>query len=402
MATPKMGLQLYSVRKLAKRDFIGTFAKIAQMGYQVVAFAGYHGQDYRVLRQALEANGLEAVASFIAVNWENPSDRLKELKKEFEYASQLGMQYVVVPSAPWPDQPKLEDVQYVTSVLRQVGEQARQAGLTLGFHPHETEYRIFGGVRILDHLLNQLPVDLMMLILDVGAIHLAGCKTEEELKRYAGRVPFLHMKDYKEGRKDTIIGQGVIDFAPVLPAIEEAGMPYVIVEQEQPGSDPLADVRQSLVFFAARGWAPMPPPAEQGGNGQQQQGQAGQAGQGTGGGQQQGQAGQGAGGGQQQGQSGQGTGGEQQQGQAGHGTGDGQQQGQAAQGQTQTAGQGSSADGSAGQSGASGGAGTPQMASPGTGSDSSAEQVPGGGAGSGAQDSGTGEGGSGTGSGQSG
>ena len=37
----RVGLQLYTVRDLMKKDFEGTVAKVAQIGYKEVEFAGY-------------------------------------------------------------------------------------------------------------------------------------------------------------------------------------------------------------------------------------------------------------------------------------------------------------------------------------------------------------------------
>ncbi|HWJ48802.1 MAG TPA: twin-arginine translocation signal domain-containing protein, partial [Candidatus Udaeobacter sp.] len=40
----KVGVQLYTVRDLMKNDFDGTIAKVAQVGYKEVEFAGYFGR----------------------------------------------------------------------------------------------------------------------------------------------------------------------------------------------------------------------------------------------------------------------------------------------------------------------------------------------------------------------
>ena len=37
----KVGLQLYTVRDEAKKDFLGTLEKVATIGYRAVEFAGF-------------------------------------------------------------------------------------------------------------------------------------------------------------------------------------------------------------------------------------------------------------------------------------------------------------------------------------------------------------------------
>src|SRR6266536_3814447 len=43
-------LQLYTVRDEMKKDFFGTIAKVARIGYKEVEFAGYFGNDAHAVR----------------------------------------------------------------------------------------------------------------------------------------------------------------------------------------------------------------------------------------------------------------------------------------------------------------------------------------------------------------
>src|SRR6266542_2596766 len=60
-----IGLQLYTVRDEMKKDFFGTIAKVARIGYKEVEFAGYFGYDARAVRAALKQNGLVSPSSHI-------------------------------------------------------------------------------------------------------------------------------------------------------------------------------------------------------------------------------------------------------------------------------------------------------------------------------------------------
>lgn len=42
-AAQQIGIQMYTLRDQTERDFLGTLAKVAEMGYQAVEFAGYFG-----------------------------------------------------------------------------------------------------------------------------------------------------------------------------------------------------------------------------------------------------------------------------------------------------------------------------------------------------------------------
>ena len=53
-----VGVQLYTVRDAMKSDFDGTVAKVAQIGYQEVEFAGYFDHSAKDIRALLDKNGL--------------------------------------------------------------------------------------------------------------------------------------------------------------------------------------------------------------------------------------------------------------------------------------------------------------------------------------------------------
>jgi sugar phosphate isomerase/epimerase len=62
----KIGVQLYTVRDALSKDFEGTLAKVAKIGYKEVEFAGYfaHIPEFnpspKRTREILDADGLSA------------------------------------------------------------------------------------------------------------------------------------------------------------------------------------------------------------------------------------------------------------------------------------------------------------------------------------------------------
>src|ERR1700758_1290342 len=61
----KVGVQLYTVRDLMKDDFEGTIAKVAQVGYKEVEFAGYFGRTGAQVRAVCDKNGLDPVSTHV-------------------------------------------------------------------------------------------------------------------------------------------------------------------------------------------------------------------------------------------------------------------------------------------------------------------------------------------------
>src|SRR5207247_7143140 len=56
----KIGLQLYTVRRELEKDFEGTLAKVAALGFSEVEFAGYFNRTPQQVKSVLATNNLAA------------------------------------------------------------------------------------------------------------------------------------------------------------------------------------------------------------------------------------------------------------------------------------------------------------------------------------------------------
>ena len=95
----KIGVQLYTVRELMRRDPFRTLETLAEIGYREVEFAGYFGRSAAELRTVLDRLGLTApsahvpVAQLAAPTW----------RRTLDDAAALGHRYVTVPWLPEED-----------------------------------------------------------------------------------------------------------------------------------------------------------------------------------------------------------------------------------------------------------------------------------------------------------
>ena len=63
----KIGVQLYTIRDALKADFEGSLARVAEIGYREVEFAGYFDHPARDVRRILHRHGLAAPAAHISL-----------------------------------------------------------------------------------------------------------------------------------------------------------------------------------------------------------------------------------------------------------------------------------------------------------------------------------------------
>lgn len=253
MTKALVGIQLYTLKDQTQTDFLGTIRKVADMGYQAVEFAGYFGVPAKELRAVIEDCGLKAPSSHVGLDYSDRDKMVSGLQQQIEYAQELGLEYLITPYAPFSPVPTEEEVDRVVSFLSKASEMVAAAGLKYGYHNHDFEFKQVNGKTIMDHFLERIPADRMVAEFDLGWVHMGGCKPVDYIRQYAGRVPLVHVKDFGEGRSDTEVGRGSVDFKSVFAIAEQAGIDYYIVEQEQFQSSSLESARISLDYFRENG-----------------------------------------------------------------------------------------------------------------------------------------------------
>ncbi|GAG48180.1 unnamed protein product, partial [marine sediment metagenome] len=100
MARIPIALQLYSVREDCQKDVAGTLKAVAEMGYEGVEFAGYHGSSAEELRKILDDVGLKVVGSHLRLSVLQGD----ELAKTIEFNKALGNKRLVIA---WHDPEKI-------------------------------------------------------------------------------------------------------------------------------------------------------------------------------------------------------------------------------------------------------------------------------------------------------
>lgn len=240
-----LGIQLYTLRTPLADDLIGTLAAVAAIGYREVELAGLHGLTPRQMRTRLDDAGLRAASSHHG---------LEEVRgtwsETLEGARELGQGMVVVPSIPSSERGP-EELRQVAADLNRAGEAARAAGLRFGYHNHDWELAPLGdGTRPMDLLLERTEPDLVDWQMDVFWTVNGGADPARYLRTEGGRVTSLHVKDRTADGRMVDVGDGIIDFASLVPLAEGLGLRHAFVEHDDP-DDPLASARRSFAHLRA-------------------------------------------------------------------------------------------------------------------------------------------------------
>jgi sugar phosphate isomerase/epimerase len=240
---PPIALQLYSVRNQAAGDLIDTLRKVASIGYPGVEFAGWHGVSVKEIRGALDETDMSAVAAHIPyARFEN------EIETVIDELRALNCAQAVVPWLAEDQRPTThEQVSTLAANLNQWATKLKNAGIGLSYHNHDFEFRSAGSKTIFDLLVEETDASLVNFELDLGWIAFAGFDPATILKRLAGRIPLVHVKDIAQGPDfDAVpVGTGVMDWSALLPIAKQGGAQWFIVEQDN-SDDPLADAGRSF------------------------------------------------------------------------------------------------------------------------------------------------------------
>lgn len=247
-----IGIQLYTVREETSRDLLGTLSALSNIGFREVELAGYYGKSARELRTLLGDLNLKPTSAHQGLR-----DLLEDTPRKVEYVAELGVKHLVIPFPAVPDnrfdnQPQgatqtiansmtLDDWRWIAEQLNKIGAVAKPAGITVGYHNHNMEFRTIDGVVAFDKLIEWTDPSLVTIELDVAWAVAAGFDPIAYLTKHAQRISLLHIKDVKHGvpivvdevkTTTTELGTGQVDWRKFFAACDASRIKHYFYEQE--------------------------------------------------------------------------------------------------------------------------------------------------------------------------
>ncbi|MES2996344.1 MAG: sugar phosphate isomerase/epimerase [Verrucomicrobiota bacterium] len=255
-----IGIQLYTLRGPLGKDPAGTLVKVAEMGYKQVEMYGF--PNCKPLIDGSKAAGLTMNSTHF--NWDsavNPKDaEFSDFRKILDQAKEIGLKHLVVPSLMGGNRSSADAWKKTAENLNKAAEHAKAAGIELGYHNHAFEFQPMkeGGTGY-EIFMKEFSKDMKFEV-DVFWVKVAGIDPAELITKLSGRVTQLHLKDLKKDFKTPNfggvsgdaykeLGNGQIEFEPILAAAKKAGVVHCHVEQDV-SPDPLASVKQSIEWLA--------------------------------------------------------------------------------------------------------------------------------------------------------
>ena len=261
---PRMAFQVYAVRDLCERDFVGTLKAAKAIGYEGVETGRFYGRDAKGLKAACDEAGLELVAlQLYPHNLTEP-----QLAETIRFCKECGCNRVNVAwykgSAENP-----ADWQILVNVLNHAAEVCAKEGIYVAYHTHDHEFRIkFGGKCVWDWLwakdadnsLSQIAPaprfsGLVLQELDCGNCVLGGGDPVKCISAYPHRNPTVHVmpaiadaKGLKPGEAGVGSSRDAADWRRIVPALAADGVQWLVVKPTaHPGS--IEDLKASYSYL---------------------------------------------------------------------------------------------------------------------------------------------------------
>jgi sugar phosphate isomerase/epimerase len=254
-----VGLQLYSLRDQLPKDVKGVIAKVAAAGYKEVETFGYSkqhgfwGLTAKEFSTLLKQHGLTTPSGHFGLDEYFVKGKTTDLESYIEASHATGSTYIIVPSINGEILKSADQFKMIAEKMNKAAEICKRAGLKLGYHNHNFEWKPVDGTTFYDVLLKNTDPATVHMEMDIFWVVRAGQNPVELFKRHPGRYAFCHIKDRDKTKTDlnTEIGKGTIDFKTILsPAnIKTAGLKHFIVEQENYiNIDPYVSIKESADY----------------------------------------------------------------------------------------------------------------------------------------------------------
>ena len=279
MAKLPVGIQVYGLRDLLENtpeNFENVMVQIKEMGYDGVELAGLYGIEPAEIKAILDKVGLIPLSAHVPF-----VDMIEDIDKVIADYSVIGVKFLVMPYMAEEYRPvNPEGFESFLPLLKEIGAKINAAGMTFLYHNHDFEFvKLPDGEYGYDTMFASIPKESLQCELDTCWCDVATGNSVGFIKKYAGRLPVVHLKDYiKKGNPKGMykligieeeetaeaddsyfgfrpVGFGQMIWVPILEDSIAAGAEWVVVEQDEHYElSPLECARRSREYLKILGW----------------------------------------------------------------------------------------------------------------------------------------------------
>ncbi len=215
------GIQLYSVRDVAKESLEQAVMQVADLGYKKMEFAGFFDHSAESVRQMLEKYDVELFGTHSSFD-----DLVRDFDNTLAYHKAIGNRNYIIPAYKLPSQTALDAF---IDAAGPISKKLEKEGINLCFHNHAKEFLpTEDGAQVYDQLLYRTN---LMLEVDAYWAYVGMKDPVKLLERVKNRVMAIHIKDGFADGKGMPLGMGEAPVEAMWQWAKENKLP-MIVESE--------------------------------------------------------------------------------------------------------------------------------------------------------------------------
>jgi sugar phosphate isomerase/epimerase len=238
--TIPVALQLYTIGREANADPAAALAKVAQLGYRGVEFAGYFGKDAKTLRKMLDDNGLKCCGSHLGLDLFLKGDNFQ---KTTDFAQTLGCTILTVPGQRNSGKQGWVDAAHR---FNELADKLKPLGMRIGYHDHPGDFQKIDDETTWDIFFGNTKKEVVMQC-DLGHMGTAGVDPVMYLNKYPGRAASVHVKPSAKQKRDLLVGEDELNWPAIFKACETVGgTEWYIVEYDGGSMEKAAKTIQTL------------------------------------------------------------------------------------------------------------------------------------------------------------
>jgi sugar phosphate isomerase/epimerase len=231
-----LGFQSWTIKEMLVKDFPGTLKMMAGLGYQSIEMCsppGYESSGFGPLMN-LKAKEMKQIINDAGLSFDSSHYVFDELRNHLDeriaFALESGQKQMILSSFWMPEKATLSDWLKAADELNKIGEKSKKAGIQMGYHNHHMEFAKIDDTLIYDALMKELDPAFVKMQFQVAVISI-GYKAATYFNKYPGRFISAHLADWSAtDKKETPIGQGVVDWKEFFASLETGGVKNIFVE----------------------------------------------------------------------------------------------------------------------------------------------------------------------------
>lgn len=233
MVKTDYGVQLYTLRKYTQtvEGIAKTFENMRKIGCKLVQMSGACEINSMELNKIASKNNIKIGVTH------SPFERIvNDLDNLIKEHKNYNCKIIGLGSMPAEYRDEKKKVEEFCGILNSTSKKLAAVGMSIAYHNHAFEFtNLIEGKPLYDFLIDNTSKEVGF-ILDTYWVKFANCDIISYMDKLNGRLPVLHLKDYKKrfGMFPTMreLGRGELDFKEIAKKGEQIGVLYSVFEQD--------------------------------------------------------------------------------------------------------------------------------------------------------------------------